>query len=169
MGMPAKLEAMMLFNDGNSYMGQVAEVNLPKLKRKMEDWRGAGMSQAIKQDMGAEPLSMEWTCGGIMRGVLEQYGVTTASGVQLRFAGSYRADDAEDPIAVEVTVRGRHSEIDMGKQSPGDKTEFKVVTELAYYKLTMDGTDVIEIDALAMIEKVGGVDRQAKTRKAIGL
>lgn len=169
MGLPSKLKAMNLFNDAASYMGEIAEVNLPKLTRKMEEWRGGGMNRPLKVDLGGEALQMDWTCGGIMRGVLEQYGVTTHDGVQLRFAGSYRAEDKPDPVAVEVVVRGRHSEIDPGTAKPGDDTAFKVTTEVSYYKLTMDGEDVIEIDVLGMVEKVKGVDRLAKDRKAIGM
>lgn len=169
MGMPKKLKHMNLFNDGESYMGQVAEVNLPKLTRKMEEWRGAGMGQPLKIDNGAEAMSFEWTCGGLMRGVLKQYGITTHDGVQLRFAGSYRADDSDEPDAVEIVIRGRHSEIDFGSGKPGDDTTFKVVTEISYYKLTINGEDVIEIDVINMMEKVDGVDRLAKDKKAIGL
>lgn len=169
MGLPTKLKNFNLFNDAVSYMGQVAEVNLPKLTRKMEEWRGAGMNRPIKVDLGGEALQMDWTCGGIMRGVLEQYGVTTHDGVQLRFAGAYRAEDQADPIAVEVVIRGRHSEIDPGTSKPGDDTAFKITTEVSYYKLTMDGEDVIEIDVMNAIEKVKGVDRLQKERKAMGL
>jgi uncharacterized protein len=169
MGMPTKLKNFNLFNGGVSYMGQVEEVNLPKLARKMEDWRGAGMNRPVKTDMGGEALEMEWTCGGIMRGVLEQYGTLTHDGVQLRFAGAYRAEDQAEPIAVEVVVRGRHSEIDPGSSKPGDDTKFKVTTQVSYYKLTMDGEDLIEIDVMNGIEKVKGVDLLQKERKAMGL
>lgn len=167
--LPSKLKAMNLFNDAASYMGEIAEVVLPKLTRKMEEWRGGGMARPIMADMGGEALQLEWTCGGFMRGVIEQYGVTTHDGVQLRFCGSYRAEDKADPMAVEVVVRGRHSEIDPGTAKVGDDTAFKVVTQVSYYKLTIDGQDVIEIDVLGMVEKVNGVDRLLKDRKALGL
>lgn len=169
MGFPQKLKNFNLFNDGDSYMGQVGEINLPKLTRKMEEWRGAGMGRPIKADMGGEALQMDWTVGGLMRQVFEQYGVTTHNGVQLRFAGAYKAEDQADPIAVEVVIRGRHSELDPGSSKMGDDTAFKVTTEVSYYKLTMDGQDVIEIDVMGLIEKVNGVDLMAKERAAIGL
>lgn len=169
MGFPQKLKNFNLFNDGDSYMGQVGEINLPKLTRKMEEWRGAGMGRPVKADMGGEALQMDWTVGGLMRQVFEQYGVTTHNGVQLRFAGAYKAEDQADPIAVEVVIRGRHSELDPGSSKMGDDTAFKVTTEVSYYKLTMDGQDVIEIDVMGLIEKVNGVDLMAKERAAIGL
>ncbi|KLB47455.1 phage major tail tube protein, partial [Xanthomonas euvesicatoria] len=51
---------------------------------------------------------------------LNQYGATTHNAVQLRFAGAYQRDDATEVDAVEVVVRGRHSEIDPGTGKSGD-------------------------------------------------
>ncbi|MDR3429692.1 phage major tail tube protein [Silvimonas sp.] len=169
MGMPRKLKNMNLFNDGISYMGEIAEVQLPKLSRKLEDWRGGGMNAPVDVDLGMEKIELEWTCGGLMRQVFEQFGTTTVGGVLLRFAGSYQRDDTADVDAVEVVIRGRHKEIDPGKAKGGDDTEFKVTSAVSYYKLTINGTVVIEIDILNMIEMVNGVDRLGEQRKAIGL
>jgi P2 family phage contractile tail tube protein len=169
MGMPKKLKNFNLFGDGNSYQGEVDEIVLPKLTRKMEEWRGSGMQGPIKWSNGTEALTMEWTVGGLMRAVLDQWGVTTHNGVQLRFAGGYQASDSNNVDAVEVVVRGCHSEIDMGTAKAGEDTSMKIVTEISYYKLSINGQDVIEIDFLGMVEKVNGTDTQQKLRQAIGL
>jgi P2 family phage contractile tail tube protein len=169
MGMPSKLKGFNIFNDGNNYQGQVAEVVLPKLTKKMEEWKGSGMNGPIKYDMGQEAMVLEWTIGGLMRGVLDQWGVTTHNGVMVRFAGGYQSPDSGTVDAVEVVVRGRHSEIEMGTAKPGEDTAIKIVTEVSYYKLTINGQDVIEIDLIGMVEKVNGTDRLADLRQAIGL
>lgn len=169
MALPRKLKNFNIFNDGNNYMGQVTEVTLPKLTRKLEEYRGGGMNGPVSLDMGQEKMQLEWTCGGIMRGVLEQWGVPRHDGVQVRFAGAYQAEDSDSPDAVEVVIRGRHSELDFGNSKPADDTTFKVTTQISYYKLTINGEDVIEIDLVNMVEKVAGVDRLAKTRTAVGL
>lgn len=169
MGLPSKLKNFAVFNDGNNYQGQVTEVALPKLTRKMEDYRGGGMNGPIKIDYGQEGMSMETTYGGLMQSVLKQWGIQTHDGVQMRFAGAYQAEDQANPDAVEVVIRGRHSEFDFGNAKPADDSPFKVKTELSYYRLTINGEDIIEIDLVNMIEKVDGVDLQAKNRTAIGL
>ncbi|WP_347278543.1 phage major tail tube protein [Plasticicumulans sp.] len=169
MGMPRKLKNMNLFNDGESYLGQVGEVTLPKLSRKMEEWRGGGMNLPVDADFGMELLTMEWQCGGFMQSVMEQWGETSAAGVPLRFAGAYQRDDSGEVDAVEVVVRGRHKEIDMGGGKLGSDTEFKVTSTLSYYKLSINGTVVIEIDALNFVETVNGVDRLEAQRRAIGI
>lgn len=169
MALPHKLKYMNLFNDAASYMGEVAEVVLPKLTRKMEEWRAGGMGRPLMVDMGGEALTIEWTCGGIMKDVFKQYGIVKHDGVQIRFAGSYRAEDQDDPMAVEVVIRGRHSEIDPGTAKVGDDTAFKVTSQVSYYKLTINGEVLVEIDVIGMVEKIGGVDLLLKDRKAIGM
>lgn len=168
MAMPRKLKNMNLFNDGESYLGQVTEVKLPTLTRAMEEYRGGGMSGPVDVDFGNEKIELEWKCGGLMRSTLRQYGVTRHDGVQLRFAGAYQRDDTGGVDSVEVVVRGRHSEIDPGTAKVGEDTEFSVKTSCSYYKLTINGVTDIEIDFVNMIEIVGGVDRLAEQRRAIG-
>lgn len=167
MALPRKLKNYNLFNDGESYVGQVQELTLPTLTRSMEDYRGGGMSGPVKIDNGQDPIEIEWTLGGMMRSVLNQYGVTQHDGVQLRFAGAYQRDDTGDVDAVEVVVRGRHEEIDFGTAKAGDNTEIKIKTACSYYKLMINSATVIEIDLMNMIEIVNGTDRLAAQRRAI--
>lgn len=169
MALPRKLKNMNLFNDGISYVGQIDEVVLPTLTRLMEDWRGGGMNAPIKTDQGMEALTMEWTCGGLMQEAFAQFGVAKHDAVLLRFAGAYQRDDSGDVDAVEIVGRGRHSSIEAGTAKTGEGSPFKVVSELSYYKLTINGKEVIEIDIINMIERVDGVDRLAAQRTALGL
>ena len=169
MGLPRTLKDMMLFNEGLAYLGEAGSVTLPTLTRKMEEWRGAGMNAPVKMDMGMEAMELEAVFGGPMRDILRQWGVTTVAGVYLRFAGAYQQDDTGDVDSVEIIVRGRHEEIEMGEQKPGEAGEFKVKSALAYYKLVWNGRTEIEIDPLAGIEIVDGIDRSAERRAAIGI
>lgn len=170
MSLPSKLKNLNLFNEGLSYLGQVKTVVLPKLSRKMEDYRGGGMNGPVKIDMGMgdDGLVLESTFGGLDLLTLRQYGMAKADDVYLRFAGAYQRDDTGEVDAVEVVVRGRHEEIDGGDSEPGEDTEHKVVTNCVYYKLTVNGKVEIEIDILGFKEVVNGVDRLAEQRKAIG-
>jgi P2 family phage contractile tail tube protein len=169
MALPRKLKNMNLFNDGESYAGQVEEVVPPSLNRKMEEWRAGGMNAPIMTDHGMEALSMEWTCGGLMEEVLRQFGALKHDAVMLRFAGAYQREDSGETDAVEIVVRGRHSSIDSGTSKTGDNSPFKVTSVLSYYKLSINGEEAIEIDIINMIEKINGVDLLAKQRAAIGL
>lgn len=169
MSLPQKLKNFNLFNEGQSYLGKVAAVTLPNLTAQMEEWRGAGMDAPVDIDLGMEKLEMEWTAGGWLPDALKQFGVLNASGVGLRFTGAIQADDTEQVKAVEVVVRGRHSEIAFGESEPGGDTTHTYTTTLSYYKLTIDGEVIHEIDVLGMIKKIGGVDRMEGIRNALGI
>lgn len=170
MALPSKLKNLNLFNDAESLLGQVATVTLPKLQRKLEDWRGGGMDGNVKIDLGAgdDGLQLEWTIGGLDLTSIRQFGGSISS-VQQRFAGAYQRDDTGTVDAVEVVMRGRHEEIDMGEQKAGDDTEQKMVTHCTYYKLTVNGRVEVEIDVLNMKYIVNGVDILAEQRKALGI
>ncbi|MDY1008771.1 phage major tail tube protein [Sphingomonas sp. CFBP9019] len=169
MAFPSKLKQTMMFNDGEAFIGETVSITPPKLVRKFEDYRAGGMSRAVKVDMGGEALEMEATYGGPMRQILRQHGMLNISGVQQRFVGSFQNDDTGAVDAVEIVTRGRHEEIDMGEWKPGEDTEFKVKSQLSYFKLTWNDVVEVEIDVLGMIEVVGGVDQMAAHRGALGL
>ena len=169
MGLPRSLKNFALFMEGTSYVGEMPEIGLPKLTRKMEDYRSGGMNAPVKLDFGMEGMEAELTAAGYMKDLFTKWGALRHDAVLLRFAGALQADDAEEVQSLEVTVRGRHEEIDPGSAKPGDATQFKVKTALSYYKLAIDGATVIEIDFVNMIEIVGGEDRLAGVRSALGI
>lgn len=169
MALPRKLKNFNLFNDGVSFVGVASEIVLPKLTRKMEETRNGGMNGPVDADLGIEKLEAEHSYGGIVREIFNQFGLSRVDGVLLRFAGAYQRDDTAAVDAVEVVMRGRHREIDPGNSKAGDDTAFKVTSTLSYYKLTINGETVIEIDLLNMVEMVNGEDRLAEQRRAIGL
>ena len=169
MGMPKKLKDFNLFDNGNSYRGQVTEITLPKLSRKMEEYRAAGMTGPVSVDFGNEAITLEWTAGGILIDALLQYGARSHNATQLRFSGGYENDDDGTVSTVEIVVRGRHKEIDMGSAKSTEETNQKYSTACSYYKLTIDNKPIYEFDFVNGVEKIGGVDRNADLRRAIGL
>ena len=169
MALPRTLKHFNVFADGVSHAGEVEEIDLPKLTRKVEEYRAGGMNGPIEVDLGGDKLELETTDGGLRRDILKQFATTTVDGAMLRFAGAYQREDTGEVDAVEIVVRGRHTEIDFGKAKAGSKDPFKVKSALSYYKLTVNGEEWIEIDHVNFIERVFGVDRLAEQRKAIGL
>lgn len=171
MALPRKFKHMNIFNDGQNYMGIAEEVTLPKLTRKLETYRGGGMNGSAQIDMGLDDgaLDMEITLGGMEAQIYRQWGIETIDGVQLRFHGSIQRDDIGEVHAVEMVVRGRYSEIDSGNVKEGDNSQTKLSVKPTYFRLEINGEKLIEIDIINMIEIVGGVDRMAAHRAALGL
>ena len=169
MALPRKLKNFAIFKDGVNFMGEIPEVTLPTLTRQMEDYRSGGMNAPLKQDFGMEALSAELKAAGYMAELISGFGAGRHDATMLRFAGAAQGEDGENPQAVEVVMRGRISEIDMGSAKAGEGTEHTYKYELSYYKLVLDGQVVLEIDILNMVEVVNGVDNLAATRAALGI
>jgi P2 family phage contractile tail tube protein len=169
MALPRKLKNLNVFMDGVTWIGEVSGVTLPKLARKLEDYRGGGMNGPIGVDMGLdETIKMDVTTGGWIRQAAQSMGAATHDAVQLRFAGAYQRDDTGEVDAIEITVRGRFQEIDRGDSKPGDDTEVKHTIVCSYYRETYNGVEDVLIDLPNMVEVYGGVDRLAEQRAAIG-
>jgi P2 family phage contractile tail tube protein len=169
MAMPRKLKNFNVFYNGDNYIGLCTEAELPKLTRKMEEFRAGGMNGEVSADLGMEKMEMTHTYGGFMRDIFRQFGTAKANNVLMRFCGAYQRDDTEEVDAVEVVVRGRHSEIEPGSAKAGDDTEFKVTSALTYYKLIVNNKIEAEIDFINFVEVIGGVDRLAEHRAAMGI
>lgn len=171
MALPRKLKLMNLFVNGTDFQGVVQSVTLPKLTRKLEKYRGGGMNGAASVDLGLDDdaLAAEFSTGGFPDDVIwSLYAAATASAVPLRFAGSYQRDDTGETVPVEVVLRGRQKEIDTGEAKQGEDTGSKIAMDCTYYKLTLNGKEMVEIDTINLIEKVNGVDRLAEHRRNIG-
>ena len=118
MSLPKKLKRMSVFNDGSIYQGETKSMTVPKLGRKMEDYRGGGMSGSVKIDHGMETMECEHEYGGFMPDFMRQWGATTVDAVQLRFMGGYQNDQTGGVDAIEITML-RPPRGDRGGRSQG--------------------------------------------------
>lgn len=168
MALARKLKNFNLLLDGTSYAGVASEVVLPKLTRNTSEFRAGGMNGPIESDMGMQAMQLDFTVGMDV-GVFRQFGITKADGVLMRFVGAYQREDSDEVTAVEIVARGRYKEIDAGTAKAGEDAPLKVSAALSYYKLTVDNQVEVEIDLLNFVENIGGVDRLAEQRAALGL
>lgn len=156
--------------DGNILAGLCEEVNLGKLSRKLEEYRNGGMNGSADLDLGQEKMEIDFTLTGYNDEILKKYGINAIDGVGARFVAAEVGGDDLDPVAaIEITVRGRLKEIDFGTVKAGEKNTKKCAMTLVYFKYTKNGEDLIELDVVNMIEKVGGVDRLKEVRAAISM
>ena len=168
--LPKTLKNFNLFIEGVGYSGIAEELTLPKLTRKMEEYRGGGMHGPVEIDLGMEKLEMEFTLREYSQEVLNYWGVSDKAGLGLRFLGAaVRDNDAAETDSIEIVVRGRWRELDFDTVKAGEMNSLKVAVAASYYKYIVNGTDVIEIDPVNMIEMVNGVDRLEAQRNALSI
>ncbi len=79
--------------------------------------------------------------------------------------------EAQGTVArpVIVNLAGGCKEIEASAWKPGDKSTLTLQVAAHYYKLTIADEELVEIDAVNLVRKVGGVDQMAEIRAAIGV
>ncbi|MFD2177739.1 phage major tail tube protein [Veronia pacifica] len=163
------LREMNLYVNGKGYAGVIDELNLPKLKIKTEEYRGGGMNMPVDIDMGMEKLETDFSVSKFDKNVLTSFGLKAGHAIPLTVRGAVIDEADGSEFAVVVTLRGIVTEMDFGSWKSGDNTPLKVAMSLRYYRLTVNGEDLHEIDVANMVRKINGVDQLADTRKHIGL
>lgn len=171
MALPRKLKHLNIFVDGDNWIGVAEEFTPAKLSMKTEEYRGGGMPGSVEINMGLDggALNTEFTFGGYEAALLKKMHAAKIDAVLVRFAGSFQRDDTGEVVPVEIVQRGRIKEIDSGNMKTGDNTQMKVSMLNTYYKVIVNGEELVEIDIVNMIHKVNGVDMMEAHRKAIGL
>ncbi len=164
---PKILKNFNAFVDGRGYAGRVDEITLPKLTIKTEEHRAGGMDVPVEIDMGMEKLEAELTFAEYDVELFRLFGLIDGNAVSLTLRGAIQADGEAEPII--VNLRGSFREVDAGTWKAGDKATLKCMVAVRYYRLTINGDSVIEIDAENMIRIIGGEDQMATIRQAIGI
>lgn len=164
--LPKMLKDAIAHIDGIGFAGRCNIDAFPKLARTMSDYQAGGMDGAIKIDMGQEPLEMELTFAEHNELVLATFGTCSHNGVSMRINASAESDNPNcAQSAIEILAKGRFTELDMGGFKPKENTEMKVKADLSYYKYSVDGAPIIEIDIANYIFIVKGVDMYEQRRK----
>ncbi|WP_142847076.1 phage major tail tube protein [Telmatospirillum sp. J64-1] len=167
--LPKKLYNFNVIFEGHPLAGLVEEITLPVLERQMEEYRGAAMLGPVSLDLGMAALRLDFTLAEHNAHILEAWGVTEASGTGLRFLGAAMADDSSASDAIEVSVRGRIQKFEPGTAKAGELTKPKVEMPLTYYRYSVNGNPLIEIDLVGGTEIVNGVNRSSQVLRALGL
>ena len=165
--LPKKLKNFTAFVDGRGYAGRVSEIELPKLTLKTEEFRAGGMDAPVEIDMGMEKMEASITFAEYDKEIFNQFGLADGNSVGLTLRGALENDKETEQVI--INLRGGYKELDSGTWKTGDDSTLKVSVACRYYKLSIDGKELIEIDVENMIRKINGADQLEEQRKALGL
>lgn len=165
---PQTLTNMNMFVDGRSYAGKAAELTLPKLTRKTEEFNAGGLGAPVEIGMGLELLAASFKTDGIDPELLTFFGLADDTAFNGTFRGAFK-DLKGNIISLVATLRGMLKEVDMGAWAKASRNENTFAISLSYYKLEVDSRVIHEIDPLNCVCIVNGVDQLAAERAAIGL
>lgn len=159
-----------IYIDGNSLLGQAEEFKLPVVKFKMAEHKAVGMVGAIKLPSGFEALEGEIKWNSFYANVWPKL-LDPFTPVQLQARGSletYTSQGRTQQVPYVVFLTASFYEVPTGDFKQNDKAEFSSKFYATYIKQQVNGSDVLEVDAMANIYKVSGVDKLDLYRTNIG-
>jgi uncharacterized protein len=166
---PRVLKNMNLFIDGRGYAGRVDEVTLPVLTLKTEEHRAGGMDVPVELDMGMELMETTLVLSDFDADVFRSFGLLDSAGLPVTVRGATQRQGSAAVQAVQANMRGGWKSIDAGTWTAGEKNTLTLACSLSYFRLTIDGQELVEVDAVNMVRRINGTDQLAAQRAAIGL
>lgn len=164
MKLPNLVTDFVAFIDGIGYAGSIKEATLPKIALVTEEHIAGGMGGTIEIFMGAvEKMELSMTIDGLSPEFLKTLGNPDTP---LTLRGALKSGAVTETAIFQT--RGLYKEIEFGNMARKDKGSQKLTAILTYFKATIGGVEIIEVDVLGKIFKVNGKDLMAEQRAALG-
>lgn len=167
--LPRILKNFNLYANGKGLAGVADEVELPEVSVKTDDYRAGGLDSEVEIDMGTDKMTAKFKLADPDPDILTLVGLTRGNSARIIAKGSYVRDSDGARIAVVAECNGRMKKGGLGQWKAGDKADSDYEMSVNYYKLTVGGREVYEIDVENMIRRIDGVDQLAGIRSDIGL
>jgi Bacteriophage tail tube protein len=162
------LRKFIVYADGVGKLGEGEDAKLPVMEVHTEDFRGGGMDQPIKVDLGATPLVLEFKLSSFDPQVYSLWGLFPGQEKQFTVRGSL-ADQTGNAYAAICSCQGNLQKSDADNFAPGKKVIHSFMCNLSYYKLVIGETLIYEMDVINCKRIVGGIDQLTTDRQNLGL
>jgi len=153
-----------IFVDRESKVGQASEITLPVPEAKVEELRNAGMVMPIETVLGYEKLESSFKMTAFDPQVLKLFGLAPGVTKEFMVTGALVDEDGTTHSAV-AYIRGFLRKTDPGGWKPGDMAETDFEVSIRYYKLEIDGNQIIEMDPFEV--SIGGESQTGAQRAAM--
>lgn len=160
-----------VYVDGNNLLGRVLSMDLPVVKNKMSEHKALGMIGTVEFSSGLEKMEAKIEWNSFYADAMVRAADPTKT-VQLQVRSSLEQYDssgrsAELPVVVFLTAQ--HKDFPLGNFKQHDNVELSSMLSVTQFRLEIDGRNIIEVDVLANIYKVDGVDILANYRSNLGI
>lgn len=165
---PRILKNFVLFVAGIGTAGRCDEVQIPSLDLMTEEHIAGGMDAPIKHDLGMRAIDLSFHMAEYDPTIISLFGVKAQESTDLIFRG-HADDNAGNTEAIVIVARGQTQQIAPAQVRPGTKAGIQFTVNLVYYKMTVGGAVVVEIDIPNMKRIIGGYDQLAAMRANLGV
>lgn len=166
--LPQSLKGFSVSVDGRGYFGRLDDGQMPKISIKTVDHRDGGMDGAVELDMGVDKMMAAYSFAEFDPELLVLWGLLDGSTKSIVLTGSFEGEDGTGSQHVSE-VRGFVKEMDPGTWKPGEKASLKLTHSVRYFRHSVDGRLVYELDPENCIRVIDGVDQLAARRQRLGL
>jgi len=159
-----------VYMDGNSFLGKAAEVKAPEVVATLTEHAALGMAGKLELPSGIDTMEASILWNSLYEDVLLKAG-NPFQAVQLQVRSSqetYAGTGRTKEVPVVLFMTGQFKKMPLGGFKQHDNVQIETALVITYCRLNIDGNDIVEVDVLANIWKVGGVDILANFRSNIG-
>lgn len=170
--LPERLQDYRVYLDGKTDLIGTSDIQLPSLQSMVETVKGAGIAGEYESPTLGHFQSMKLTLNWrtlnvnqltLSRQKAQRFDCRGANQVYDSSAGEYKTQ------SIRVVVHGPTTSNDLGRMESSATSDGSTEVEALYFKVTVDDKTIIEIDKLAYICVIDGVDYLKDVRKALGL
>lgn len=159
-----------LYVNGKSLLGQAEEITLPDIKHKLSEHKAIGMVGVMELWAGIDKMEAQIKWNSFYKDTMIEFGDPTKA-ISIQARGSletYTSQGRTEQVPVVCYITGMPKNFPMGNYKQHDNVEAISQMTVTYCKMEINGEEVFEVDVLANIYKVGGVDILAKYKANIG-
>jgi P2 family phage contractile tail tube protein len=159
-----------VYLNGSSLLGRASEIDLPQIKHLTNSFDGLGLVGSPEFFAGIDKMeaSFKWnSCyPDAMRSVANP---VVAVALQVRSSmETYTGQGRSSQVAVVTHLAGVFKEFSLGTFKGRSPAEFPSTLAVHYIKQIVGGSEVVEIDVIGNIYRVGGSDILSTYRANIG-
>lgn len=159
-----------VYMNGTSLLGKVEEFEPPKITHKQAEHKALGLIGTPEYFAGIEKMEARLKWSALYA---DSFGIaanpTQAVSLMLRAnLETHGSTGKTGEVPAIVYLTGTFKDIPTGNFKQHENSEYESMLSVTYVKMEVDGSPVFEIDILANVYKIEGVDILAKFRANIG-
>lgn len=160
-----------IYVDGNSWLGRAEEITLPVITSKMSEHKALGMVGMVELFSGIDKLEARIKWNSVYKDAFKKMANFTKSmQIQVRASlESYGSEGLTAQTACVAYMTVQSKSLPLGAFKQNENVELENALNVTYIKLVVGGETILELDVLANIYTVGGVDLLAEYRANLGI
>lgn len=149
-----------VYIDGTDFIAKAEEIDLPKVKFKFSDTKALGLYADGEFPTGLDKLEARIKFNSVYPDFIALAADPFTARTIIIYAPmqDWQQTGVVKTSSVKAEIRGFFKEWDSGKLKKAESAEAEATVSCIYYKLDVDGQDVIEVDTINNIYKIKGKD-----------